>query len=120
MKMRLLFTAGMIALVTAAFAWNTGNRILGQWSDGMWYPAKIAGTQGNGFGVVFDDGDQAILTASQIKKIDWKVGTRVQCNFRRAGMYYWGTIASMNGESIHISYDDGDQEDATISLCRSR
>ncbi|MBP7738727.1 MAG: hypothetical protein KA369_22320 [Spirochaetes bacterium] len=112
--------AFILVLVTvAAFAWTTGDRILGQWSDGQWYPARITGMEGADFNVSFDDGDTAVLPASKIRKIDWKVGTRVQCNWKRGGMYYKGTITRMQGESIHISYDDGDQEDSTISICRS-
>lgn len=112
----ILFALG----VTAAFAWNVGDRILGQWTDGLWYPAKVAGVQDGKFAVTFDDGDVGVLASAQIKRIDWRVGTKVQCNFRNAGLYYPGTITQMRGEVIHISYDDGDQEGATISRCRAR
>jgi len=54
------------------------------------------------------------------KKIHWAVGTRLQCNFKNAGKYYPGKITSIKGEAVHISYDDGDQEDITISRRRSR
>jgi len=110
----LLFTAAV------AFAWQEGDRILGQWGDGYWYPGIISEASGDGFNVSFDDGDTAVLPASKIRAINWTVGTRVQCNWKGGGKYYSGTITEMDGESIHISYDDGDQEDSTISFCRSR
>ena len=99
---------------------SPGQRILGQWSDGRWYPATIAGQNGNLFSVAFDDGDRADLPAVRIRAIDWTVGTRVQCNWKSRGRYYPGTITTSSGLAVHISYDDGDQEDTTISKCRSQ
>ncbi len=110
----------LVLLTTIAFAWKAGDRVLGQWSDGLWYPAKISGVAGADFNISFDDGDTAVLPAAKVRKINWKIGTKVQCNWKRGGTYYTGTITKMEGESIHISYDDGDQEDSTISICRSR
>ena len=55
----LLFTAAV------AFAWQEGDRILGQWGDGYWYPGIISEASGDGFNVSFDDGDTAVLPASQ-------------------------------------------------------
>lgn len=97
-----------------------GRRILGQWSDGRWYPATVTGQNGNQFSVAFDDGDKADLPAARIRAIDWAVGTRVQCNWKSGGRYYAGTITTNSGLAVHISYDDGDQEDTTISKCRSQ
>jgi len=110
----------LVLLSAVAFAWKTGDRVLGQWSDGLWYPARIVGVTGADFNISFDDGDTAVLPASKIRRIDWKVGTRVECNWKRGGAYYRGTITKIQGEAIHISYVDGDQEDSTISICRSR
>jgi len=113
----ILFT---ILAAVAAFAWQAGDRVLGQWSDGYWYPACVAGVEGTGYSVAFDDGDTALLPAAGIKRLNWSAGTKVQCNWRYGGVYYSGTITEMDGESIHILYDDGDREYGTISMCRSR
>lgn len=98
---------------------SQGKRILGQWSDGRWYPATVTGQTGNQFSVAFDDGDKADLPAARMRAIDWTVGTRVQCNWKSRGRYYSGTITTNSGLAVHISYDDGDQEDTTVSKCRS-
>ena len=47
-----------------------------------------------------------------------KVGDRVSANWKKGGQYYNGKITSRDGDKIHISYDDGDQEDTTISVVR--
>jgi hypothetical protein len=114
------FVVTLLLVTTLALAWKVGDRILGQWGDNFWYPAKITGTAGANFNVSFDDGDKAVLPASKIKKINWKVGTKVQCNWKGGGKYYWGTITKKSGEKVHISYDDGDQEDTLIGRCRAR
>jgi len=97
-----------------------GARILGQWGDGRWYPATISSQNGDFFHVAFNDGDQANLPRTRIRGIDWKVGTRVQCNWKGRGRYYTGTITVKESNFVHISYDDGDQEDTSISRCRSQ
>ncbi|OQA30859.1 MAG: Caspase domain protein [Betaproteobacteria bacterium ADurb.Bin341] len=99
---------------------ETGARILGQWGDGRWYPATISSQNGDFFHVAFDDGDQANLPRTRIRGIDWKLGTRVQCNWKGRGRYYTGTITVKEGNFVHISYDDGDQEDTSIGRCRSQ
>lgn len=112
-------TVFLILTVTALFAWKAGDRILGKWGDGLWYPAQITGVAGDKFKVAFFDGDVGELSAAQIKAIDWKIGTTVECNWKNQGKYYSGKITQMKGDMVHINYDDGDQEDATISRCRS-
>lgn len=99
---------------------GVGQRVLGQWGDGLWYPGTIAGRNGDFAHVSFDDGDRADLPRSRIRPIDWGVGTRLQCNWKSGGRYYPGTITRSNGLAVHISYDDGDQEDTSIGKCRSR
>lgn len=117
--MRFLCAAVLLLAGTALWAWVEGERCLGQWSDGYWYPATVSAVEDGNFNVAFDDGDRATLGDSQIKQIDWGVGTSVECNWKSGGSYYPGTIVSKNGDSIHINYDDGDQEDTVIGKCRS-
>lgn len=106
-------------IVTALWAWNAGDRVLGEWSDGYWYPATISSVEDEIFKVDYFDGDSADLSASQVKSINWGVGTVLECNWKSEGGYYKGTITTMDGDSIHVSYNDGDQEDTTIGKCRS-
>lgn len=122
---RLLFIIPILTLtfvfaLSQAQAFEAGARVLGQWSDGLWYPARVATVSGDQYQVNFDDGDVATLGKGKIKKVDWQVGSRLQCNWKNAGKYYPGKIQSMDGERIHMSYDDGDQEKITISRCRSK
>ena len=123
-KIKILHSAFASAALLLSFglpsmAQVSGGRVLGQWSDGRWYPARVIWIQGNAISVNFDDGDQSVLDYSRVRSINWTEGTRVQCNWKNQGRYYSGYIAEMEGERIFIQYDDGDQELATIGRCRS-
>ena len=115
-----LFCLGCLSIASSARANQIGDRVLGQWEeDGMWYPARIHSIEGNAIDLNFDDGDIGVVKPSQVRPIDWREGTRVECNWENGGTYYPGVIAEMESDRIHIQYDDGDEEDATISRCRS-
>ena len=91
--------------------------MLARWSDG-WYVGTVVKKVGDGVQVVFDDGDEAVVPSSGIRPLDWTTGTRVQCNFKGAGLYYWGVIAERSGVRATINYDDGDREVTLIGRCR--
>jgi hypothetical protein len=100
---------------------DAGDRVLAVWGpDGFYYPGRVQTLTDGGVAIAFDDGDVATVRPDQLRPIDWKVGTELQCNFRNQGKYYPARIARMRGETISIAYADGDNEQATISRCRSR
>ena len=111
----------VLALVAGvAAAQQAGDRVLAIWAaDGMWYPARVTSVQGGGVHVAYDDGDVAVVEAADVRLIDWRVGSRLQCNWKNQGAYYSGTVGAKNGETITFRYDDGYTETMTISRCRS-
>jgi len=114
-----LFCLGCLSIALPAKANQVGDRVLGQWDDDMWYPARIHSIAGNQIDLNFDDGDVLMVEPSQVRLIDWREGTKVECNWENGGTYYEAVIAEMEGDRILIQYDDGDEELATISRCRS-
>ncbi|XFA72494.1 hypothetical protein RYO59_000719 [Thermosynechococcaceae cyanobacterium Okahandja] len=105
---------------SSALAQRPGDRVLGQWSDGFWYPARIQSVDGSRIRLVYDDGDLGTVGPNQIRAINWGVGSKVQCNWKNRGTYYPGTIAQRQEDSIFVNYDDGDREQTVIGRCRSR
>lgn len=100
-------------------SWKVGQRVLAQWSPEVYfYPGVIKSIKGSKYQVEFDDGDQAAVTAEQIASLDIKVGSRVFGRWKGGPAYFPGKVDQMNGEEIHIRYDDGDEEWTTISLVR--
>lgn len=107
-------------LVNPVNAQKAGDRVLGQWSDGLWYPARIQSVDGSRIRLSFDDGDLGTVAPDQIRPINWGVGSRLECNWKNQGKYYPGAIAQKNGDQIFVNYDDGDREQTVIGRCRSR
>ncbi len=88
--------------------------MLATWgNDGFWYPAKVEGGK-----ILYLDGDQSTVAKNKVKAFDWTVGTRVNCNWKNGGKYYWGKIGKIDGEDVYIRYDDGDTENGKIKQCR--
>lgn len=101
-------------------AHQRGDRVLAKWpADGLWYPARVQSVDADGLKIAFDDGDLLTLSERDLRAIDWRVGTRVSCNWQNKGRYFGAKIAAIKGEAIEIAYDDGDREQATISRCRA-
>jgi hypothetical protein len=97
-----------------------GDRVLARWAaDGMWYPARVSAVRGNEVSVAYDDGDVAVVEAADVRAVDWRTGSRLQCNWKNQGAYYAGRVGAMEGETITFRYDDGYTETMTISRCRS-
>lgn len=118
--MALALAAGLLGLGTiGAQAQSAGQRFLVHWSGDQYsYPATIVEVRGERYSVRFDDGDQEWTTRDRIFPDDLRAGSRVFANWQGRGVYYPGQITRRNGNAIHISYDDGDQEDTTIGAVR--
>jgi len=99
--------------------WKVGEKLLVNWShDKYWYPATIKKKDGQRYFVVFDDGDKEWTVPSRMIEEDIRVGDRVFGNWKSRKRYYPGRVTRRDGNKIHISYDDGDQENTTISFVR--
>jgi hypothetical protein len=56
-----------------------------------------------------------------VRQFDWRVGTRLECNWKRRGAFYPGRIVAVDGQAgAQIAYDDGDRENINIGFCRTR
>jgi hypothetical protein len=99
--------------------WQVGTRVMARWkADGFWYPAAIIDTKDGLWQVRYTDGVKEWLEAREIFKYAVTPGDRVEGNWLGGGLYYRGTVTSRKGKNIHISYDDGDQEDTTTDMVR--
>jgi hypothetical protein len=107
------------AFITQPQTAQAGERVVGQWSDGYWYPAQITGYDRQGYSLLFDDGDRARLASSQVRPFTWQPGTRVQCRWQGGRTYYNGVVAAISGNNVLIHYDDGDREQTNVVWCRS-
>ena len=99
---------------------NVGERVLAEWPAEVdwWYPGVICASNGAEVEVQFDDGDRAVIAAHQARPLIVWIGARVYGRYEGGPYYYAGVVSAINGEAIHIDYDDGDKEWTTISMVR--
>ena len=127
MKRSILFTGALLALATVSTAahagpYANGSWVLAQWHGGQyWFPGVVSSSTNSTVTVEFDDGSRETRPTNQVKPYNWRVGSKVQCNWKGAGEWYPGTItwASNDGINLSIRYDDGDTEKTKTGKCRS-
>ena len=118
---RALLAAGLLAVALPALAWEKGDWVLARYKQReFWFPGVVEKDVGGTVTVLYDDGDRETLAAAYVKKYDWKVGSRVSCNWKNGGKWYPGKITKLEAGFLSIAYDDGDDEDTTTGLCRSK
>lgn len=100
-------------------AQESGDRVLARWAeDGYWYPATVRSVDRQ-VQLIFDDRTVATVRRNEVRPIDWRVGTKLQCDWQNRGEFFPGAIVSIRGEAISVRYDDGDSERLTVSRCRA-
>ncbi|HSF64371.1 MAG TPA: hypothetical protein VLA78_08285 [Paracoccaceae bacterium] len=122
--LRQALLAGIIAATPAtAIAQQVGDWVLSPWRGStVYYPGVIESRSGSVVTVRFDDGDVESRDASSVRAFDWRVGSRIACQWTD-GDWYRATITWMGGDgySLQIRYDDdGTIEDTSTGLCRTR
>lgn len=106
------------ATPVAPTQWRKGDRVLGQWSDDLWYPARVEGHRSNGYYLVFDDGDTAVVHPEKVAPFAWRAGTPVVCRWQSGTTWYRGHVSRIEGQRLSVTYTDGDVEWTNTSLCR--
>jgi len=119
--MKTLWIIGFLAAgIGGAQAQTAGDWVLAKWKNGAhWFPGVIQSVSGDKLVIAYDDGDRETLYVSSVRPYDWKIGSKVECNFKNAGKWYPGRITALSGASVSIAYDDGDKENTKTGRCRS-
>ena len=68
--------------------------------------------------VQYLDGPERLLTPELVRRFDLKPGTKVECRWSGGPHYFPGTLAKVDGERVHVKYEDGDDEWTSIRLVR--
>lgn len=123
--MRKFLLAGVLMMTASAQAseYREGDWVLAQFKgSNFWFPGMVRNAGGGVVKVAYDDGDSETLSERQVKPYDWRVGSRVECQWKGGDEWYGGRISEMgkDGTSLSIAYDDGDRERTKTSKCRSR
>ncbi|MBI3822411.1 MAG: hypothetical protein HY289_06995 [Planctomycetes bacterium] len=102
-----------------SFNFEEGDRVLALDCDECVYPAEIVTIEDDHRIVVqYLDGPERMLTPELIRRFDVKAGMKVECRFSGGPNFFPGTLNKVDGERIHVKYDDGDDEWTSIRLFR--
>jgi hypothetical protein len=98
---------------------RTGDKVLARFRNGgYWFVGRVVRRDGTRVEIAYLDGTNETLPEDSVRPFDWTTGTKVSCEWKRQRKYYGGTITSLDGDNVHVRYDDGDQEDTSIAFCR--
>jgi DUF971 family protein len=102
-----------------SFPFEEGDRVLACDCDECIYPAEIVSIEDEERIVVqYLDGPERMLTPELIRKFEIKPGMKVEGRWAGGPHYFPGAITKLDGERIHIKYDDGDEEWTSVRLFR--
>ena len=120
-KLSLVLAAGLLlGSGLTAHAQTVGDWVLGNYQGaGYWYPGVIETLKGGKITIRYDDNERETLAAGNVRPYNWKIGSKVECDFKGKGDWYGGTIFSLAGEKLGITYDDGERETTKTGRCRS-
>jgi hypothetical protein len=105
----------------AQTAAEPAQRVLGRWRGGPhWFPARVREVNGGTVALDYDDGDFEQLPATEIRPLDWDVGTRIEAMWSGNGRYYDASIIAIaaDGSSLSVRFDDGIVEETMTARCR--
>lgn len=115
-------TAAALFLSPAvAVAQAPGDWVLAPWRTGNYvFPGVVAQANGGRVVVRFDDGSTGTFGRGQVRRFNWRAGSRVQCRFNNGDRWYNGRVTAIgrDGLTLGIRYDDGDTETTQTGRCR--
>jgi hypothetical protein len=97
-----------------------GDRVWAPWTSATLFAGTIDKIDGEAVHINFDDGDRGWVILQQLLPLEIPVGLRVMARWKRGAAYYPGTVTQVQGDDIHIQYDDGDKEwskPAVLAIC---
>ena len=125
-KLRHLLSLVIVAAAAGmlyAQLFTAGSAVWAEWTPNNWYHGKVGAPCEAGYTINFDDGDvkccaRAVIATDTPPPAGLvKTGTRVVAEWTN-GRYYPGRITSVDGETYHVNFDDGDQRDVGLHQIR--
>jgi len=87
-----------------------GDRVWAPWNAATLFAGTVNEIRDQEVHIHFDDGDRGWVRAEQLVPLTLSVGLVVLARWKMGSAYYPGTITEVDGERVHIYYDDGDKE----------
>lgn len=114
-------TADMIRFQDGSPFITVGVAVEARWKGGQkFYRGRITAIDDKQIHVTYDDGDKEWTSLDFIRLVEsphqFALDTVVQCRWRGGLQYFQGTVTEIDGDRIHIHYDDGAKEWTTAEM----
>lgn len=101
-----------VCLLGVSTAWadvSVGDSVIAHWAaNDAYYIGTAVEDKDDGFLVVFEDGDQAVVPKAKVRENDVKKGSKVMAKWSD-GQFYPGKVNKVVGRALFIHFDDGDK-----------
>lgn len=99
-------------------AWQKGNRVLAPWEPTFLYAGTVEQVTEKRALIQFDDGDSGWVELAFVQPLALELGQRVMSRRRMGPHFFPGEIQEVDGEHLHIEFDDGKEEWTTVASLR--
>jgi hypothetical protein len=89
---------------------QSGDRVWAPWHGTALFAGTVDRIQGKEAHIHFDDGDQGWVLLEQLVPLEIPVGLRVMGRRKMGSQFYPGTVTEVQGDRVHVQYDDGNRE----------
>jgi hypothetical protein len=95
--------------------WRSGDRVLARWWDLFWYPGSILAIGEKGYHILFDDGDQRIVSDLHLMPLLIEDGEEIYIRPKNQPqrIFMPATATRVKGEIIDVDFEDGGSETNT-------
>jgi hypothetical protein len=87
-----------------------GDRVWAHWNNGAFFAGTVDRIRDREAHIHFDDGDSGWVLLEQTALLEIPVGMRILGRWKMGEQFYPGVVTDIEGDNIHIRYDDGDEE----------
>lgn len=98
--------------------WKRGDRVLAPWEPTFLYAGTMDQVTAGRALINFDDGDAGWVDLAFVQPLALQCGQRVMSRRRMGPHFFPGEIREVDGEQVHVEFDDGKEERTTVASLR--
>src|SRR6516165_1890300 len=98
--------------------WKSGDRVLAPWEPTFVYAGTVDQVSAGRALINFDDGDAGWVDLAHVQPLALERGCRVMSRRRMGPNFFPGEIDDIDGDNVHVEFDDGKEEWTTVASLR--
>ena len=99
-------------------SWSVGDRVLAPWEPEYLYAGTVQRMDEGEAHIAFDDGDSGWVPLSELRPLRLEIDQLILCRKEMGPLFYPAVIADVSGETVHVTFDDGEDEWTTVAAVR--